>query len=65
MKNLRFYMKNNNDHYGLLADKDFYELMAGTISVQPLMRPNVAEILNSNFMQSGASDTMHDVKSSV
>lgn len=50
LKNSHLYLKKSNDHYGLLSDPDFVKILTGMIASEHYMRPNVTEILGSEFI---------------
>lgn len=50
LSNLPFFLKKMPDHYGLLSDADFYDLLTRMISIKSSQRPDLPEILESRFI---------------
>lgn len=50
MKNLNFLLKKSYDGYGLLMDEDFKKILGSMIAYQQYLRPNVSEVLRSDFI---------------
>lgn len=52
INNIDFLLKKNDDNYGLLHDKDFYEILKRMTALNfQHQRPNIREIINCRFIQ--------------
>ena len=62
LNNLKFFLKKSVDHYDLLTDKHFIEILTVMVSPKHFNRPNISEINGCHWVRKWTNKKLQEPK---